>query len=217
MTVSNFTSYEWEEPAVRTIGALIYPGFELLDVFGPMEMFGQLDEDYELHLVAEHRGAVKSSHRLSAVAEIAISERTEFDIIFIPGGIGPRTKVETAALLPWIKETAPQAEFILTVCTGSAILAMTGYLDGKHATTNKSLFSWATSHGPKVHWQPSARWVQDGNIFTSSGVSAGMDMALAAISIMHGKERAEQVAIWCEYDWHNDASWDPFAKIYRLV
>ena len=202
---------------MRTVGALIYPGFELLDVFGPMEMFGQLDEDFELFLVAEHRGAVRSSHKLSAVAEVAISERAGFDILFIPGGIGPRTRVETAALLPWIENCAAQAEFTLTVCTGSAILAKTGWLDGKHATTNKALFSWATAQGPNVLWEPSARWVQDGNIFTSSGVSAGMDMTLAAIAAMHGMERAEQVAVWCEYDWHRDASWDPFAKIYDLV
>lgn len=62
-----------------------------------------------------------------------------------------------------------------------------------------------------------ARWVRDGNIFTSSGVSAGMDMTLAAISTMHGQERAEQVAVWCEYEWHQGASWDPFAKIYGLA
>ena len=202
---------------MRTVGALIYPGFELLDVFGPMEMFGWLDEDYELFLVAEHRGAIKSSHKLSAVAEIAISERAEFDILFIPGGIGPSTKVETAALLPWIEKSAARAEFVLTVCTGSALLAKTGFLDGRHATTNKLLYSWATSHGPNVNWEPNARWVEDGNVFTSSGVSAGMDMTLSAIATMHGKERAEQVAVWCEYDWHKDASWDPFAKIYGLV
>jgi putative intracellular protease/amidase len=201
---------------MRTVGTLIYPGFELLDVFGPMEMFGQLDEDFELFLVAEQRGAVRSSQKLSAVAEVAISERVAFDILLIPGGMGPRTKVKTADFLPWIADCAAQAEFVLTVCTGSAILAKTGWLDGKHATTNKALFAWATAHGPDVHWEPRARWVRDGNTFTSSGVSAGMDMTLAAIAAMLGTGRAEQVAVWSEYEWQQDASRDPFAKIYGL-
>ena len=68
-----------------------------------------------------------------------------------------------------------------------------------------------------VNWERQARWVEDGRYFTSSGVSAGMDMSLGAISKMHGIERAEEVAKWCEYEWHRDANWDPFAKIHGLI
>ena len=96
-------------------------------------------------------------------------------------------------------------------------MARTGLLDGRHATSNKAAFAWVRSQGPKVLWEPAARWVEDGNILTSSGISAGMDMALRAISIMQGQETAEQIAIRCEYEWHQDASWDPFAKRHGLV
>ena len=84
---------------MRTIGALIFPGFELLDLFGPMEMFGFLGDDYELHLIAEREGAVESGHKLSAMASLSIHEHCAFDILFVPGGKGTRREVENQALL----------------------------------------------------------------------------------------------------------------------
>jgi transcriptional regulator GlxA family with amidase domain len=85
------------------------------------------------------------------------------------------------------------------------------------ATTNKRAFAWATSQGDKVNWEKEARWVEDGKFFTSSGVSAGMDMSLAVIGKLLGQETADQIAIWTEYEWHREAGWDPFAKIHGLV
>ena len=202
---------------MRTIGALIFPGFELLDVFGPMEMFGLLSKDYELNLIAEHKGAIQSGQKLSAVADFSIKDRLDFDIIFVPGGAGTRKEVENSNVLKWIEKTADHAEFVLSVCTGSALLAKTGLLDDKRATTNKAAFEWVVSQGPRVQWIKQARWVEDGRFMTSSGVSAGMDMSLGAISKMHGKDRAKQVAKWSEYDWHEDSNWDPFAAIHGLV
>jgi transcriptional regulator GlxA family with amidase domain len=90
-------------------------------------------------------------------------------------------------------------------------------LDGLQATTNKRAFAWASSQSDKVRWKKEARWVEDGKFFTSSGVSAGMDMALALIARLLGRENAEQIAVWTEYEWHSDAAWDPFAKIHGLV
>jgi transcriptional regulator GlxA family with amidase domain len=71
--------------------------------------------------------------------------------------------------------------------------------------------------GPRVHWVKEARWVEDGKFYTSSGVSAGIDMALAAIRKLASRELAEEIAVSMEYDWHRDASWDPFAKVHGLV
>ena len=137
---------------MRTIGALIFPGFELLDVFGPMEMFGLLSKDYELNLIAEHKGAIQSGQKLSAVADFSIKDRLDFDIIFVPGGAGTRKEVENSNVLKWIEKTADHAEFVLSVCTGSALLAKTGLLDDKRATTNKAAFEWVVSQGPRVQW-----------------------------------------------------------------
>ena len=84
-------------------------------------------------------------------------------------------------------------------------------LDGKRATTNKMAFQKIAAQGPKVDWVKQARWVEDGKFLTSSGVSAGIDMSLpGSIARMHGQETAEKVALWAEYDWHQDANWDPF-------
>jgi len=202
---------------MRTIGALIFPGFELLDLFGPMQMFGLLKQEFALELVAEVTGAVKSNQGPSAQADRSIQDRARYDVLFIPGGMGTRREVSNAGLLEWIAEASENAEFSLTVCTGSALLARSGCLDGRRATTNKSAFSWVSEQGPNVLWQRKARWVEDGPFITSSGVSAGMDMTLGAIALMHGRDTAEKVAMWCEYDWHDDPNWDPFAEIHGLA
>ncbi len=202
---------------MREIAALIFPGFELLDVFGPMQMFGLLDEEFSLHLVAEQAGPVISNQGLSACATRACGAYRDADILFDPGGAGTRREVGNVKLLDWIAGMAGRTEFTLSVCTGSALLAKAGVLDGVRATTNKAAFAWAVQQGPEVRWQRRARWVEDGAFFTSSGVSAGMDMALGAIAAMHGTGSAEKVAMWCEYSWHRDRHTDPFAAIHGLI
>ena len=202
---------------MKTIGALIFEGFELLDVFGPMEMFGMLKDDYELHLIAESKGAVKSKQGLSAMATLSLEERSKFDILFVPGGAGTRREIENTQLLNWLIKVDKTTEYTLSVCTGSALLAKAGLLNNKKATTNKMAFDWVASQGKNTDWQRQARWVEDDKYFTSSGVSAGMDMSLALIAKMHGLKQAQQVALWCEYEWHQDAEWDPFAKIHGLI
>jgi len=96
-------------------------------------------------------------------------------------------------------------------------LGMTGVLDGHKATTNKMDFTKTVHLAPNVTWVKKARWVEDGKFFTSSGVSAGMDMALAAMAHLFGIELADNLALGCEYEWHKDATRDPFAKLAGLV
>ncbi|AZL60301.1 DJ-1/PfpI family protein [Tabrizicola piscis] len=202
---------------MRRIGALIFPGFELLDVFGPLEMFGLLDDAYSLTLVAETAGPVRSGQGPSACADATIGDGPAYDILFVPGGAGTRREVGNTRLLDWIAGASECSEFCLSVCTGSALLAKAGVLDGRRATTNKMAFAWVADQGPKVHWVRQARWVEDGKFITSSGVSAGMDMALGAIAVMHGPETAEKVAGWAEYSWQKDRDLDSFAKMHGLA
>ena len=115
-------------------------------------------------------------------------------------------------MLAFLRRHSAAAQVTMSVCSGSAILAKAGLLDNRSATSNKQFFSLATNQSKKVKWVERARWVEDGNMFTSSGVSAGIDMALAVIARLYGKERAERTAAWTEYEWHQDASWDPFVK-----
>lgn len=201
---------------MRSIGALIFPKFELLDLFGPLQMFGMLKDHYTIDLVAQKIGPIVSNGQVSAYAEHSICDEKDYDILLVPGGMGTRTEIDNKALLKWIEEQGQSAEYILSVCTGSALLAKAGVLDGRNATSNKSAFLWVMEQGPNVEWRKVARWVQDGNIFTASGVSAGIDMSLAAIKDMQGKKTAETVANYAEYHWQTDPSHDPFAKIYGL-
>jgi transcriptional regulator GlxA family with amidase domain len=120
-------------------------------------------------------------------------------------------------VLGWIRKRAAEAEIVTSVCTGAALLARAGLLDGRRATSNKFAFKWVSEQGPAVEWIEQARWVEDGKFATSSGVSAGIDMTLAVIARIAGAEAAEWIAIRMEYDWHRDPSWDPFAKIHGLV
>jgi transcriptional regulator GlxA family with amidase domain len=202
---------------MRKIAVLVFPGFELLDVFGPMEMFGLLKDDFALEFVSETLGAIPSNQRLAVHSTRTMETVQDDDIVFVPGGSGTRQADKNPALLQWIADSSARAEFTLSVCTGSLLLAKAGVLDGKRATTNKAAFKWVADQRPQVDWVRKARWVEDGAFFTSSGVSAGMDMALAVIARTQGNATAEQVAVWAEYDWHRDAAWDPFAKIHELV
>ena len=125
---------------MRSVGALIFPGFELLDVFGPMEMLGLLDKKFDLNLVAETAGPIASNQRLSAHVERTIDDGFDYDVLFVPGGAGTRREVNNNQLLDWIAGSSEKAEYTLSVCTGSALLAKAGVLDERRATTNKGGF-----------------------------------------------------------------------------
>ena len=202
---------------MRRVGALIFQGFELLDLFGPLEMFGLLKDDFDLRLVAETLDPVESNQQVSANPDSTIKDVDHLDILFVPGGMGTRREVSNRVLLDWIRTISEPAEYVLSVCTGSLLLAGAGVLDGRRATTNKAAYTKIADQYPKVDWVKQARWVEDGKFITSSGVSAGMDMALGAIALTHDQETAEKVAMWSEYDWHQNKDWDPFARAHGLV
>lgn len=201
---------------MKQLAAVLFPGFELLDVFGPLEMFGVCTRQYEVLLAAETAGPVDSSQGPAAMA-CALESLDKVDMILLPGGRGTRQAVKSKGLLDQIRRLAGNAEIVMSVCTGTSILAHAGLIDGRRATTNKIAFNWVARQSDKVEWVPQARWVEDGNVFTSSGVSAGMDMSLAVIARQYGMDLADKAAVWTEYEWHRDADWDPFAKICGLV
>ena len=201
----------------RTIGVVLFEAFELLDVFGPLEMFGLAAEHFEIRLISETGGVVASRQGPKSVIDDQLSDAPALDVLFVPGGTGTRREVDNPVLLDWLKERSWQAELVISVCTGSALLAKAGVLDGVRATTNKLAFAWAASQSEKVQWQKQARWVEDGKFFTSSGVSAGIDMSLAVIAKLVSQQAAEQAANFAEYDWHRDPDWDPFAALQGLV
>jgi putative intracellular protease/amidase len=199
------------------VGAVLFPGFELLDVFGPLEMFGLLEKRAEITLIAQEPGAVASHQGPRSVADIALSGARGLDVVLVPGGWGTRREALNPPFLEELRRLSEGSRYVSSVCTGSALLAKAGLLDGRRATSNKRSFAWVVSQGPRVHWVAQARWVEDGKFFTSSGVSAGMDMALGLITRLFDRETALGIAQAAEYEWHEDKGWDPFAKLNGLA
>jgi putative intracellular protease/amidase len=196
---------------MRTIGALIFPKFELLDLFGPLEMFGMFPEEFEIRIVAAAEGPIASTQGPRTAVDDLTEVRDSYDILVVPGGAGTRSGVHDKALLDWIARASSKAEITASICTGSALLAAAGVLDGRAATTNKIAFDKMTPYGPNTDWRRTARWVEDGPIFTASGVSAGTDMSLAVIERLLGPAAAEKAAYWAEYERNADPENDPFA------
>ena len=197
----------------RTLGVVLFEGFELLDVFGPLEMFGLAAEHFEIRLISQTGGVVASRQGPKSVCNDSFQSAPAIDVLLVPGGIGTRREVNNPVLLNWLKERSQQAELVASVCTGSALLAKAGVLGGLRATSNKLAFAWASSQSEKVQWQQQARWVEDGKVFSSSGVSAGIDMALAVIAKLVSQQAAEDAANFAEYSWQRDAKYDPFASV----
>ena len=202
----------------RTLGAVLYEDFELLDLYGPLEMFGSIGAELRIVTVAEKTGPVASFQRPKTVAEFDFASAPKLDLILLPGGFGTIPQLENRAMLDFLRRRAATAEVTMSVCSGSAILAKAGVLDGRRATSNKQFFDLARAQGAAVKWVEQARWVEDGPFATSSGVSAGMDMALAIIARIFGADVAERIAVGTEYTWHRDADVDPFvAHLNQMV
>lgn len=196
----------------RKLGVILYEGFELLDVFGPAEMFGNVGPELETLIVAQSSGPVASAQGPKVLAEAGFDDCPQLDLILLPGGIGTLQELANEPMLEFLRKQSAGAEITTSVCSGSAILARAGVLDGLRATSNKQFFSLATSQSDKVDWVEEARWVDAGRFVTSSGVSAGMDMALAVIERLYGSERAEAIANLTEYEWQRDPTRDPFVR-----
>ena len=116
--------------------------------------------------------------------------------------------------IAFVKERYPCLQYLITICTGAGIAARAGVLDGKYATTNKRAWDETIALGPKVNWVAVARWVVDGNIWTSSGISADIDLTIAFLEAIYGNETATTIANTMEYERHTNSTDDPFAALY---
>jgi transcriptional regulator GlxA family with amidase domain len=209
-----------DTPAIQRVAVVLFDGFTVLDMYGPVQAFGACRitrpdgpplRFFEVFTIAEHRGPIKSGEGPSTHADYTFAEAPPYDILLVPGGFGTREAVKNDTFLGRLRAASEKAAVTATVCTGSALLARTGLMDGRPATSNKIAWDWVVQQGPKVLWKRKARWVDDGNLITSSGVSAGTDMALALIARLHGRDMAVSAARNMEYRWHEKADDDPFA------
>ena len=196
------------------ISVLLFEDFETLDVFGPVEIFGRLKGHYKVSFCSMPGGLIKNAHGISMVTEKIEDVKYAIDVLIIPGGHGTRVEINNSLFIDKIREVASLSKFVLTVCTGSALLAKTGLLDTRMATSNKKAFDWVITQGEKVNWIRKARWTKDGKFYTSAGVSAGMDMSLGFLADIHGIDFARKVAFEIEYNWIENMEEDNFYAQY---
>lgn len=191
------------------INFLLFDGFETLDLFGPVEILSRV-EDFKVAYYSVNGGVVESAQHTKIVTE-NIGKSDMRGVLVIPGGRGTRELVNNEQFIKQLSTYGKEAKYCLSICTGSALLARAGLLNWKKATSNKKALDWVETTSHKTSWKRCARWVKDGNIYTSSGVSAGMDMALGFVSDLFGPEKALQIADDIEYIWNKDMENDWFA------
>ena len=189
--------------------ALVFDDYETLDLHGPVEMLGHM-KNVQIKLVGA-KSIIRSYQGPRVVTDVSMEQVTPCDLFIVPGGLGTRSLVEDATLLSWLNAQSAVSNKVFSICTGSALLAKAGVLDGVSATTNKMAYQWVTSLSNKVHWQPSARWVDEGKFLTSSGVSAGTDAALFYVRQLRGDDEARRIERLTEYHWNDDSAKDPYA------
>jgi transcriptional regulator GlxA family with amidase domain len=213
--------------APKNYGMIVFPGFQAMDVFGPLDVLNTVSfftDTLNLSILASTLEPVSTSTAgNSSFSERIVPTHTfkhppkNLDVLIVPGGGGTRAaEPQLLDAIKYIKKTYPKLQYIISVCTGATLLARAGVLDGKHATTNKKAWAWATSQGPNVKWEPVARWVVDGNVWTTSGISAGLDGIYAYVGHVYGEDVSLSTANGLEYDRHTNASWDPYGKIWGV-
>jgi transcriptional regulator GlxA family with amidase domain len=211
-------------PRTQRIGILVFEGFEPIDVWGFLEAFSIarfLGTPYaqppaypfEIVLIARELGKVKSMNGPSVAPDwdFARALREPLDLLMVPGGGGTWPLLDekhnpqgVAQLIEWMRAMDKRVRIMASVCTGAAVLAKCGFLDGLAAATNHNAFDWVVQHGPRVLWDSVARWVDAEKYCTSAGVSAGTDLGFYLVSRLAGRAVAEAAASAAEYDWHRD-------------
>jgi transcriptional regulator GlxA family with amidase domain len=184
----------------RTIVFVLFPDFQMLDVCGPLETFDMGARlagrhNYELKLVSPDGGPVRSSSGVSLLSEpMATLARKPIDTLIVPGGYGVLDASEDARIVRWVRKHAPRARRAGSVCSGAFVVAAAGLLRGKRAATHWSRCDQLARRFPDLTVERDAIFVRDGALFTSAGVTAGIDLALALVEEDLGREVAMQVA-----------------------
>ncbi|KAJ1565467.1 hypothetical protein HK405_012289 [Cladochytrium tenue] len=225
---------------ITRVGLVVFPGFQALDAFGPMDALNVLSMSpagagLSLCVIAATLDPVSTYVRVAADGRVLFAPAAaapdgtlrgfgqsimpthtfatapdDLDLLIVPGGLGTRSEQTIATVVPFLRERFPRLRYLMTVCTGAGLAAQAGVLDGRRATTNKSLWSDETALGPNVDWVRNARWVEDRKVWTASGISAGIDCCLAWVAHVYGETVAKSTADIMEYVRSVDPTNDPF-------
>jgi transcriptional regulator GlxA family with amidase domain len=193
----------------KQTGILVFKDIEVLDFCGPFEVFAvtRLDESrrreepspFDVFLVAETKSPVVAAGGMKVLPEYDLDDCPPLDILVVPGGWGTRQEMNNARLLGWIAERAKEVETLASVCTGALLLGKAGLLDGRRATTHWRSLDWMQELFPKTRVERQLHFIEEGPLFTSAGISAGIDMALKIVARHFGDAVARAAARQMEY------------------
>jgi transcriptional regulator GlxA family with amidase domain len=195
--------------STQRVGILVFDDVEVLDFAGPFEVFSVStepahefgDKAYSVCLISENGQAISCRGGMSVNADYSLTDCPPLDILVIPGGWGTRQQANNTTLIKWIMARARDAAIVASVCTGAFLLAEAGLLQGKRATTHWQSLQRLRDNYPDIEVDFESHVVRDGNIFSSAGIAAGIDMALQVIAAQQGEAVARQTARHMEYPY----------------
>jgi transcriptional regulator GlxA family with amidase domain len=195
----------------KQVAILIFEDVEVLDFCGPFEVFSvtRLNEEkrreelspFNVFLVAETKEPVVTTGRMKVLPDYDLGDCPVLDVLVVPGGWGTRREMNNERLLKWIADRSAQVETLSSVCTGALLLGKAGLLDGKRATTHWRSLDRMQELFPKTTVERQLHFVEEGSLFTSAGISAGIDMALKVVSRYFGDAIARATAKQMEYPY----------------
>ena len=193
----------------KRVGIVLFNDIEVLDFCGPFEVFSvtRLNEEkrreepspFEVFTVAEILSYVTTTGGMKVIPQYSFENCPRLDILVVPGGWGTRKELSNPVMLEWLRSRAAEVEILTSVCTGSMLLGFAGLIDGLHATTHWRSLDWMRDSFPAVSVEYKQHVVEDGRVFTSAGISAGIDMALKVVVRYYGKDIAQATAVHMEY------------------
>jgi transcriptional regulator GlxA family with amidase domain len=193
----------------KQTGIVVFEDVEVLDFCGPFEVFSvtRLNEQrrreepspFNVFLVAETKSRLVAAGGMKVFPDYDLDDCPALDILVVPGGWGTRKEMNNERLLRWIADRSRQVKILTSVCTGALLLGKAGLLDGKRATTHWRSLDWMQELFPKTHVEKQLHFVEDGALFTSAGISAGIDMALKVVARYFGDAIARATAKHMEY------------------
>jgi transcriptional regulator GlxA family with amidase domain len=193
----------------RNVAILLFDEVEVLDFAGPFEVFAVTDElshgqFFNTYTIAETPGSVRARNGLKVVPDFTLETAPAPHLLIIPGGSGTRALLQRPSLLEWLRQRHRRTEHTVSVCTGALVLAKAGLLKDLCATTHHECLGELTALAPDAKVDATIRFSDNGQILTSAGISAGIDVSLHVVARLHGEETAEKTARYMEYHWRND-------------
>ena len=194
----------------RNLAIFIFDGVQIIDYTGPYEVFGQAHDKgehmFNVYTVAEKPTALTTNMGMTVTPKYTFDNAPKPDVIVLPGG-NVSDHMNNPKVIKWVQETAGQAEYVMSVCNGAFYLGKAGLLDGLSATTFYGLIDELKTLAPKAKVVTDQRFVDNGKIITTAGLSSGIDGALHLVEKLAGRGRAQEIALNMEYNWQPDAGY----------